>query len=323
MRHFSRILFLLGATLSSVALSHAQTPTPAPTLTVTDQLVPGSPADHGTYSHWAQFSTTLSASVSNPPQSDDETTISGPTYQWTGGDSVAVLTATTSQTTGLQTPSKPVTELPPGQHSPSVSCTATYTRTDKKDATKTSTSTVSGSLTVKFYSTKPVSLKSLESDPVRGSKVAETYADEGYPSRYEYRQYAQYSFAVLDNQPTAHYYSNGEVHEKFGPTITANPAYRDALLNQGAPGPEATKPNSGGIFTDGNGWTTGDFRQPNKWPQALVDKTTAAGRDDFWYSFTQDWEYVEYPIGSSVAQRTPLQNSHFTISFYRGYVERH
>jgi hypothetical protein len=316
MRHFSRILFLLGVTLSCVALSHAQT------ATVKDNLQPGSPADHGPIQHWQQFSTTLSASPDATPVADKEYTLDDPTYKWSCSDQTVQLTSYTGQTVGLQNSSG--TELPQGAHSVNVNCTITYAEHLTSDSSKTgSVPAGSGSITVKFFSTKPVSVKSLESDPIRGSNVSETYNEEGYPSRKEYRQYAQYSFAVLDNQPTAHYYFNGDVHEIFGPTITANSLYQNAIQNQGAPGPEATKPNTGGVFTDGNGWTTGDFKYPNKWPQALVDATTAAGRDDFWYSFTQKWEYVEYPIGSSVAQRTPLQNSSFTISFHRGYVERH
>ncbi len=312
MRHLSRILFLLTATLSSLALSHAQN------AIVTDQLTPGNPADHGPIQHYQQFSTTLSASPSATPTADVEYTLGDATYQWRCGDQTLHLTSNTGQTVGLQSSSG--TELSPGAHSVTVNCTITYSEKDSQGNTKDLPG-MYGDITVKFWSTKPVSLKPLELDPVYGSNVRETYDEEGYPSRREYHQYAQYSFAVLDNQPTAHYYFNGEVHETLNP-IKWNPDYQAAIQNQGAPGPEATEPNPGGVFTDGNGWTTGDFRAPNKWPQKLVDDTTAAGRDDFWYSLTQKWEYVEYPIGSSVAQRTPLQNSSFTISFYRGYVKR-
>ena len=65
--------------LLGVSFATASTPPPPlpPKVIVTDNTFPEPPCFH-----WDGFTTALTASVTNPPQSDQETTITGPRYHW-------------------------------------------------------------------------------------------------------------------------------------------------------------------------------------------------------------------------------------------------
>ncbi len=224
MQQFTRPLIMLTFALSSLTVSHAA-------FSITDQGSSGTNGQHSPIGHWEQFSTTLTASSVDTPSPEEETTITGPTFKWEGGNSTVHLTSLTGQTTGLENTSG--TELTPGPNTINVKCTATFTRT--KNGNTLSPITVPATLSVTFFIRKPVSLKSLDAYPNIGSNPSHSYADEGYPGRYEFRQSSNYTFAVLDNQSTAHYYGLGEVQEDFSPITADDPGYKAAIENQGAP----------------------------------------------------------------------------------------
>jgi len=319
MRHFSRILFLLGVSLSSVALSHAQALTP--TLTVTDDLVTGDPADHGTLNHWEQFSTTLSASVSNPPQPEAETTLVGPTYEWSGGSTVVPLTSTQGQTNGLL--SALGTELKPyGSNSINVTCTATYSENDSSGHFVKNLTPVSGSITVNFWSIVPAFVKQIRSYPgfIPGASGSGTFIGPPY-----WGESTFFDLQVQDNQKPRQAYGWGAIQEGFvppikgeegGPTAKPNGSGGGSTWVVGGP-PGSNNPYGnfvvGGNFTDHNYYATPtDYRLP---PKNWTANTVV-------YDFDQSWTCLEQkpPYPSAYDQPTTLPSHHLTQYYLLPYV---
>ena len=309
MRHLSRILFLLGATLSSVGLSHAQK------LTITDNLaesVVGSVAKHPPIQHWAQFSTTLSAKVTNPPKSHDEIEIAeDPTYEWSGGTSIVRLTSTVGQTSGLKSVFPPITDLPAGENNISVHCTASYARKDlatgEVDAIK-----VSGDLTVQFFSRVPLRVKEIRNYPEELGGFVSPYIGPVY-----FGQKTYYDLQVQDNQPTYEPYGYGAVEEDFVPPITG---VGGQLPN--GPGGGSTWPVNmtggssdrhssvvGGNFVDHNGYV--DYIDRRLAPDNWTANTLI-------FDFGQSWFCLEAkpPYPSPYDQSTPLLPHHHLTEYY-------
>lgn len=214
MRHFSRILFLLTATLSSVTLSHAQT------TIVTDNLAQGNPADHGAFQHWEQFSTTLSASPSATPKAEAELTLGGATYKWSGGNGVVHLTPSTSQSVGLE--SSLGTELKPyGQNSITVTCTITYAENDSNGKFVKNLTLPSGTINVKFYSRVPQRIKQMgqyAGDLGETIGIGQTSSQKSpFYGPDIWGQITDFSLQVQDNQPTPNPYGYCLVKESFIP----------------------------------------------------------------------------------------------------------
>jgi len=331
MRHFSRILFLLGATFSSVALSHAQAQSPS--LTVTDDLAPGNPVDHGALNHWEQFSTTLSASVSNPPQPEAETTLVGPTYQWSGGSTIVRLTSIKGQTNGLE--SSLGTELKPyGQNSITVNCTATYSENDSSGHFVKDLTPISGTITVKFWSTVPGFVKQVRSygailsdltgnpddtavSPFVGAPENNPFGGGSFMP--VYGQVQNFDLQLQDNQTPRLPYGWAAIREGFLDPIKGVGGGRQGLPSPytwgvgGPPGSSNPKGNSivGGNFTDHNGaWDNTDHRVTN----GITAATVLFDFDQSWTCLEQKPPYtVNTPYDQTVNPSPP--NHHLTIPY--------
>jgi len=299
MRHFSRILFLLGATFSSIALSHAQT------LTVTDNSVSGNPADHGPYQHWGRFYTTLSAKVDTPPKPEAELRLGGMSYLWSGGNGVVSLSSYTDQTVTLQ--SSFGTELKPyGQNNIAINCTVTYSELDAQGNFVKFLPGISGSITVKFWSTVPQTVKQIDkTDGMLSDTGAVSVGSiDDIPSPFygpDYWGHAdRYHLQIRDNEPTPEPYSFGKAREEF-PSAGISPA---GTQPNGARGP-STWP-VGSDFTDYISVWYGPGPNPG-WAAMRI-----------MVQFDQQWWCMEAkpPTTSTYDQSTQLNMHHVTNYAY-------
>jgi hypothetical protein len=286
MRHFSRILFLLGITLSSVALSHAQT------VTITDNFAPNPNGKHSAYSHWDQFSTTLSAQASDPtPQA--EVKFGGAVYHWTGGNSTVHLTSTTGSSTGLENTLG--TELPEGQNSINVQCYATFSRTDSvtgKDLGDISSP--SASITVTFWSRVPkVVIQTAPRDHTAYTGQPYQFDDPNHPGQTitlpGYGHVDDYSLDIQDNQndnkPDVGHrlpYGNGLPRETFNIRLGSNP--------NGSRGPSTWN-----FYPDGTGSPTDSFVDEISYVVGTYPGTNPGSQDlnEMEASFSQPWHCME------------------------------
>jgi len=281
MRHLSRILFLLGATFSSVALSHAQ----APTLVIEDAL-----QTHEPINHWDKFSTTLSVRVDNPPKPNDEIQVTGPIYTWSGGTVAIPLTSTHGQSTGLQGVSAPTLPLPEGGYPIEVDCTATYTQTwtDRRKTDRLDPINVSGTIYVEFLVLVPKKVKEIKHYPGQLSYFTGDPLDtQTSPFRGPlfWGQLTDYDLQIQDNQSTPQPYPYGKAREEFQNVTGLGTS------------PNASGPSTwpvGSDFTDHNG---GKFNTDPKLPANYVT-----------FDFDQYWHCIEAkPSNPSVYdQDTPL-----------------
>jgi len=244
MRHFSRILFLLGATFSSVALSHAQT------VTIRDDLASSTNSQfrvskHEALNHWEQFSTTLSASIDTAPRPGQETTLNGPTYNWVCYDPNFQLTAPHSQSTGLQNNLPSHAPTSEGSMSIPVSCTMTYWETDSRGNTVRTFSGITGNLIVTYWSRAPKIV-------VQTANSRNTVYNGATNPPY-YGHQTLYPLQVQDNQndnPDVGQrlpYGSGLLHEEFNVT-------------QGNPNPNGFKgPYTAYYHKDGTGSPTANI----------------------------------------------------------------
>ncbi len=299
MRYFSRILFLLTATLSSVALSHAQV------LTIRDNYASGNPADHGPYQHWGQFHTTLSANVDKDPTPDAELKLGPVSYQWSGGNDIISPTPKTGQQVTLE--SSWGTELKPyGQNSLTVSCTATYAELDSQGNYVKNLPGISGSITEKFWSSVPQTVKQIDKTDGMLSDTGLVYVGsiDDIPSPFYGPNYwghvDRYHLQIRDNESTPKPYSFGKAREEF-PSAGISPA---GTQPNGSRGPSTW--DVGSDFTDYISVYYGPGPNPG-WAAMRI-----------MVQFDQQWWCMEAkpPTVSTYDQSTPLNMHHVTNYAY-------
>ena len=276
-------LALIALTICLLSLgSGLAIASPPPTVvTVSDNFGP----NHGTYLRWDRFSTDLSASIANPPQSSAETTISGPTYQWNvvsqspSSPTFAIIDSGNGNAT-LQSPipSKSVCFVAGGgAYNVAVNCTFTYTSTDNKTGAATPLSySANPPLNVTFFVRVP-------SNVVKdGAKTNTLY----YTSQNSFAGHEDvYPLQIMDNQPTPSGYGNGIPRETF--TNGSQPS-----LNAGGPA-------TWDLNVDGNGYDTGtaspslNFSDHNGIVDPSADTDGGHTPQQFANSFSQPWHVME------------------------------
>lgn len=261
------IFVLILCLLSLGSFAAAQTP-PSPSLTVTDQAAPHTQPTP----HWSQFSTLCTVAPANAPQSTQETTISGPTYQWSCSNSTVFAVSQTNDSYTMLT-SNPNTELTAGTNNVTVYCTMTYTSTDNKTGVATAIP-VSGSTNppVTFFATVPVQMQATFNINYKITGPS----DWGHETHYDLK--------LLDNEAMPKPYTSGTVSEVFS-GIQYNPRYASNLIagkiSPGTPssGKSASQLTQDINFDDEQGWT-------NPPPGDTGDTT-------LWYQFAQTWHSQE------------------------------
>ena len=269
MRHFSRILFLLTATFSSVTLGHAQMfppaspPTPAPNskLVINDNLASSTTgsaatvlvAKHNPITHWQQFSTTLSADVSHPPLSNEEIEVAkDPTYEWTGATSPFKFTSSRMQSTGLESVFPPISPLPAGQNDIGVHCTASYAVKDLKTGKALTAITVEGDLTVRFWSLVPETVEQVGSANVEVWDGAITLSADDGVFHNTWGSYTYYNLEVKDTQPIPQRYGHAVIGEVLSSKDIAEPngpeggSWYQIDYSSGKGTPQSTVPDKNG-----------------------------------------------------------------------------
>ena len=276
---------LILCLLSLGSLAAASTPPPAPpptTVTISDSFAP-----HSAYIRWDQFSTDLSASVANPPQSTTETTITGPTYSWAvvsqnpSSPTFSIVDSGNGNAT-LQSPiaSKSVCFVAGGgTYDVKVNCTITYTSTDNKTGVATPLSfSADPPLDVTFFVRVPVEAWETAArsiDNLNGDKI--TTSSYSGPA---WGFISTYPFEVLDNQSPRQPSGNGVVQESFS---SVSPA---GTLPNGADGGDAWSLNSDGTGSPTDTWTDSNFIYFKKDPGTL-------DQNEFVDSFNQNWDCME------------------------------
>lgn len=268
-----------------------------------------------------EFSTNLTATVTDPPKDTAEATISGPIYKWSGGGSGLSLPSPTpnTATVTISSGSQPNYDGG-GQKTVPFNCVAVYTSTDKKTNVQTPISISGPAKNVLLFIRVPKSIRCVDPDPRYGRIVTVLSGPNSYGHE------VVYTLEIDDNQDNPQMYADGGVTEKFS-SYTANPNYAVDLGRQGAPGPEITaNSTTGGQFGDSNTWTTYTSKIPGVtsvyWPDNKVDQTGYAGPNDLWYDFDQTAHSLEAPPWDpSAVEDIPL-NPTFVISHHRDYVTR-
>lgn len=312
MKLFSQILPLLSLTLFASA-AYAQTQS---TLTITDEDAP-----HAAIKRFQDFNASLKPTVFNPPTSNDEVTITGPTYQWSGGTKEVKLVALTGTHNDLKS-TYPVAYASPGSQDIIVKCTATFTSTNKKNSQDVKSIPVSGEITVKFFVRIPVKAQQTDTgdEKIYGTDASSSpLVDDATGSIVGFGHSASYNFSVVDNQPTPQPYTDITIHEIIG-GYSPNEAYKDDLAYQGAPGTEFTTPPSwDGTFVDDNSWAT---YNRGGWTVESVDRTSKEGPTDKWYSFSQAFQAKEQKNGAGSYDQPTTLKPLFTVTHRRDSVER-
>ena len=236
---------------------------------------------------WLQFATTVSASVDNPPQSTQETTITGPNYSWAiVSQSPSNPTFTVAQSNN---PSTTVTSPVPtssvflsgGRYTVTVSCTVTYTSTDNKTGAQTPVQ-YSGTGIVGFLVRIPYNVVKNGAKVSMGVPSGDVGHDDAYPLR------------LMDNQPTPQPYTNGLLHETFSNVVDGNGhPMSSSLLNSGGPATWGLAADSSGYAT-GPGSTTSDITDywSDVFTQAAYNQSGANGNTVL-DNFDQPWYCLE------------------------------
>lgn len=203
-------------------------PPPPPSLTVTDNNAPEPPAFH-----WNQFNTTCSATVANAPQSTTETTVTGPHYQWSCSNPSPGFVVSNDDVASTSLLANPGSELTAGPNDVTVSCTATYSSTDKTTGVVTPIQ-VPGSTDVLFFVEKPVQVIQISNTNAPGSPYSG-------PNLYGHDQ--AYHLQVQDNHPNPQPYTNGKAREeKVTGTIYNGPAPASTAFGDYSTDPFGGKP---------------------------------------------------------------------------------
>ena len=184
-----RRLTILSAGLLTTIGALSPPPVSAQTLTIKDTMAP-----HDPITRFTQFSTNLSAAVSNPPESTTEATITGPTWNWSGGDGCVHLTSNGSASNGLDSGFPANYGATTGAYSVNVQCTATYTLTDDKG--KQTPINVTGNTSVGFFIRVP---EFVNTTSPRVNVLYQGNAED-VPPFSEYGHKSTYELQVQDNQ---------------------------------------------------------------------------------------------------------------------------
>ncbi len=277
------LLVFVLACATGVGAATPPPPPPPPTVTITDNF--GS--SHGNFIRWDRFSTDLSAAIQNPPQTTQETTITGPTYSWAvvsqnpSSPTISIVDSGNGNAT-LQSPipSKSICFVAGGgTYDVKVNCTITYTSTDNKTGVATPLGySADPPLDVTFFVRVPVQVMETAArsiDDLNGDTITtSTYSGPAWGF------ISVYPFEVLDNQSPRQSYGNGLVQESFS---SVSPA-----------GTHPNGPNGGDAWTlhsDGTGsptdtWTDANFIYFKKDP-GTIDQNA------FEDSFNQNWDCIE------------------------------
>jgi len=276
-------LFLLVFVLACATGVGAATPPPQPpppTVTITDNF--GS--SHGNFIRWDRFSTDLSAAIQNPPQTTQETTITGPTYNWAvvsqnpSSPTFSIVDSGNGNAT-LQSPiaSKSVCFVAGGgTYDVKVNCTITYTSTDNKTGVATPLGFSSQTpLDVTFFVRIPYNV-------VANGNVQHSV----YPNNTGHQDI--YSLQLQDNEATPQAYGNGLIHETFSNAKDANgQSIPDTALNPGGA-------DDWGFVLDGNGYATGTGSSLSNFQDVLSDSTTTPmNPNQLEDTFDQPWYCIE------------------------------
>jgi hypothetical protein len=194
-------LLSLGGGLAIASTPPPPPPPPAPTVTITDN--DANPVEPPVF-HWNGFQTTLNTTVDNAPQSDKETTITGPDYLWSCSGPAPTFIVTNSDEATTTLLSMPNGELTAGTNVVTVSVTLTYTSTNKKTGVVTPIS-FPGSTDVKFFVRVPVTVKEISHKDVTNSP---------YNGPKLWGHDTLYHLQVQDNQLSPQPYTNGTVREE-------------------------------------------------------------------------------------------------------------
>lgn len=273
-------------TLSSIALADG-------TATITD----GSP--NQVKLRFDQFSTALSVTVNGTPQSNQEATISGPTYNW------SIIGQTPSSPNFTITPYPDGTSATLSSASPyngnffvagggtydiTVKCVVTYISTDNQTQVQTPIP-YRGIYDVTFFVRVPKLVVSIgrvniptPGPPVWGHKTG-------------------FALKIIDNQMPAEGYGYGKDREELSPA-KLNPKFASDLQIQvpPPPGPAALPSGPEYLFQDQDNWDNDGWLAPYD-----------TGNDTYWFDFYQTWHCMEKPPGySDYTFDTTLNTHHIT-----------
>ena len=217
-RKMIKVGFVMNALLLGSAFSAKAA---EPEVVITDDLAPHTPV-----TQTIQFATTLSASVKNPPKSNEETTVTGPTWKWsiTSQTKTALfLPSDTGSNVGLQSHLPPRYQME-GNYSATVQAIATFKR-KLNAAPHTETSIpVIGSIGVKFFVRVPKTVYqngNPKEEILQGSPMPEhlkaAYANnpEINVEGFFWGHISTYNLQLRDNQTTPQLYGFGVVKESF------------------------------------------------------------------------------------------------------------
>lgn len=200
------------------------------------------------------FGKSLTASVIDPPKDTEEATISGPKYQWSGGGSGTSLAPPLDKADVFWRSDFPRNYGGGGQKNVGVSCTATYTSTDKKTGVQTPIP-VSGNTSLQFFVLVPDHVEVIYG--VANSSLIIVVDGHGYAStspRYNengvWGSLDDWHLWVKDNKGGV--YQRGTVAEEITPPVALT-GHGEWTLSTSAVGGLAP-----GEFVDGNGAYYGD-----------------------------------------------------------------
>ncbi|MGI4791443.1 MAG: hypothetical protein ACRYFS_21655 [Janthinobacterium lividum] len=279
---FFALMICLFLLMDVFAAASTPPPPPPTVVTVTDSFAP-----HGAYLRWEQFSTDLSASITNPPQSTTETTITGPTYQWNivsqspSSPIFAIIDSGNGNAT-LQspTPSKSVCFIAGGgTYNVYVNCTITYTSTNNTTGATTPLSySANPSLDVTFFVRVPVLVEETSARNI--VDAAGNYYHIGNYNGPIWGFISNYSFELLDNQSPRQPYGNGVLQESF--SSVSPPGFQP----NGPGGGDAWNLNNDGSGSPTDSWTDSNFVYYMQDPGPI-------NQNQFVYSFYQNWDCME------------------------------
>ncbi len=280
MKNLFRFLFSIGGTLLCMRMANALT------VTVTDGGAPHSPI-----TRFQNFSTTLSTSVQDAPTSNEEVEVAGPYYEWSGSGSGTSLSSKFGSTTSLNSSSPVNYQGAKGAQNINISCTATYTRKDKKTGEQLSPISATGSTNVKFFIRVPEKVK------WNGGKRP-AIAPQGEPSPWK----GVYGFTSINGQLTQYqiwgagdFYSlelrgNDDELYAFG---RVREGFQNASENPDERGPST--------------WDAPTWEDYNK---KSVGTDPNLPDSAIWLTFTQTWDSLEN-------NQTLALNSHYMILRYQ------
>jgi hypothetical protein len=238
-------------------------------------VVDNSP-NHPPIPHSQQFNTTLTASVTNPPQTNTEETVTGPTWAWSvtkpsSGFGFAGPTLYATET--LENTSLP---LPAGDFVVDVTAVATYIETDTATGVQTPVS-FTGYGTVLGFGIVPTGF----TDTYQGHTImTNEYFTTGVNA---FGHETEYGLFCSSNEADIFYQWGSAVETLTGASY--NPTYQQYIIANGGVGTGNSAPLDGGSGPmPGAVWDT-NAMYDNKWGAPYGGTNT--GASTFWASCTQ------------------------------------